>query len=146
MSAALEFNVRLAHWSGDGAAIDSIRHRVFVVELGVPAEIERDGRDPSCRHAIAETPEGRIIGCGRLLPDGQIGRIAVLPEWRRHGVGAAVIERLMELARDEGHSRVMLNAQSNAGGFYLRHGFVRTGEPWLEAGLEHVAMERRFEK
>ncbi len=138
------FSVRLASWERDGAVIDSIRYRVFVVELGVPVDIERDGRDPACRHAIAETVDGLGIACGRLLPDGQIGRIAVLREWRRHGVGGAMLERLIELARSEGHSRVVVNAEANASDFYARHGFVATGGPWLEAGLEHVAMERRL--
>lgn len=140
----LEFNVRLAQWDKDAATIDSIRYRVFVLELGVPAEIERDGRDPECRHAIAQTQGGHAIGCGRLLPDGRIGRIAVVREWRRRGVGGAMLERLIDLARTDGHSRVVLNAEANATDFYMRHGFVRTGEPWLEAGLEHVAMERRL--
>jgi predicted GNAT family N-acyltransferase len=140
-----EFSVRIADWTRDGVVIDSIRNRVFVVELGVPVDIERDGRDPACRHAIAETSAAQAIGCGRLLPDGRIGRIAVVREWRRHGVGGEILDRLIGLARADGHSRVVLNAEANAIDFYARYGFAATGEPWLEAGLEHVTMERRLD-
>ena len=140
------FTVRLAQWRRDEAAIAEIRHDVFVVELGVPVELERDGRDPSGRHAIAEDAAQRAIGCARLLPDGYIGRIAVRREWRGRGVGGAMLERLVALAAATGDDRVALNAQSMACGFYERHGFKRIGVPWIEAGIEHVTMERRPEK
>jgi predicted GNAT family N-acyltransferase len=78
----------------------------------------------------------------RLLPDGYVGRLAVLADWRGRGVGGAMLERLIELARALGHERVAVNARVDACDLYARHGFVRTGEPWIEAGLEHVAMER----
>jgi predicted GNAT family N-acyltransferase len=140
---AAAFSVRIAQWPCDEPAIAAIRRQVFVVELGVPAELERDGRDAQSLHAIAQS-DAHAIGCARLLPDGYIGRIAVLREWRRRGVGGAMLECLVALAAQRGEALVALNAQIDACDFYSRHGFTAIGEPWLEGGLRHVTMQRRL--
>jgi len=137
----MKFCVRLADWQSDERKLKSIRFDVFCVEQSVPESIEWDGIDAQCRHVLAEDDEGRAIGCGRLLPDGHIGRMAVRPEWRGQGVGAALLERLIALASERGDAKVMLNAQTHAMPFYARYGFAPIGEPFEEAGIAHQAME-----
>ncbi len=136
------FRVRIADWAADEAKLEAIRHEVFVVEQHVPAEIEWDGIDAGCRHAIAEDLAGHAIGCGRLLPDGHIGRMAVRRAWRGRGVGAALLESLILLARELGHRQVVLNAQTQALPFYTRFGFAPCGPEYEEAGIAHQAMAR----
>jgi predicted GNAT family N-acyltransferase len=138
------FRVRLADWPTDAVTLKSIRHDVFVIEQSVPADLEWDGIDGNCRHAIAEEDSGASIGCGRLLPDGHIGRMAVRRQWRGQGVGAALLERLIALARELGYPRVVLNAQTHACPFYARFGFVACGSEFNEAGIPHQAMEREL--
>ena len=82
------------------------------------------------------------IGCGRLLPNGYIGRVAVLSDWRGQGVGAAILTRLIALAQERGHKRVLLNAQTRAIPFYARLGFAPTGDEFIEAGIPHQTMMR----
>ena len=84
---------------------------------------------------MPKTARARPIGCGRLLPDGHIGRMAVLSDWRGQGVGAALLVRLIELARERGDARVLLNAQTQAMPFYARYGFapVRRRIRWRPA-------------
>jgi len=86
--------------------------------------------------------EGVPIGCGRLLPNGYIGRVAVLSDWRGQGVGAAILTRLIALAQERGHKRVLLNAQTRAIPFYARLGFAPTGDEFIEAGIPHQTMMR----
>ena len=136
------FTVRAAVWPQDEPRLEAIRHEVFVVEQRVPVALEWDGIDPQCRHVLAEDAQGKTIGCGRLLPDGHIGRLAVLASWRGRGVGAALLARLVALAREAGHERVVLNAQTHARGFYARAGFTPCGPEFEEAGIPHQAMER----
>lgn len=140
----MTFRVRAAQWERDEAKLKSIRYDVFCVEQGVPESLEWDGIDPQCRHAIAEDEAGREIGCGRLLPDGHIGRMAVRPQWRGRGVGSALLDALIRLASERGDRKVMLNAQTHAMPFYARHGFVAVGEPFDEAGIPHQSMEARL--
>lgn len=134
--------VRILPWSDARAEAQRIRETVFVSEQGVPAEIELDDWDERCEHAIAYDAGGRAVGTGRLLPDGHIGRMAVLREARGQGVGGRVLEALIERARERGVRRVALNAQTHAAPFYARFGFVVAGEAFMEAGIPHVAMER----
>ena len=134
--------VRILPWSDARAEAQRIRKTVFVSEQGVPAEIELDDWDERCEHAIAYDAGGRAVGTGRLLPDGHIGRMAVLREARGQGAGGRVLEALIERARERGVRRVALNAQTHAAPFYARFGFVVAGEAFMEAGIPHVAMER----
>ena len=139
--AASKVSIRAADWNVDRAALRAVREQVFVREQGVPVELEWDEFDPLCQHVVAEDA-GQAIGTGRLLPDGHIGRMAVLESWRGQGVGSALLEALLRLAHDRGIRRVRLNAQSRAVGFYLRHGFVAEGQEFIEAGIPHLSMWR----
>ncbi len=121
-----------------------MRFAVFVEEQGVPAEIELDEWDGASEHAIAADPAGRPIATGRLLPDGHVGRMAVLPNWRGRGVGAAVLEALLARAVARGMERAVLNAQTQAREFYARFGFIQVSDEFMEAGIPHVTMERRL--
>jgi predicted GNAT family N-acyltransferase len=91
-------------------------------------------------HALAVAADATPVGCGRLLPDGHIGRMAVLRDWRGRGVGAALLATLVDLARMQGHVAVLLHAQTHALDFYAKQGFVLVGDVFTEAGLPHQTM------
>lgn len=124
-------------------AILAIRLEVFVTEQGVPSELEVDGRDPECIHALAFCDD-KPVGTGRLLPDGHIGRVAVLKTYRNQGVGAAIMKRLIEEARKRGFEEVLLSSQTAAIRFYERLGFVSEGDVYLEAGIDHIDMSLKL--
>ena len=136
------YTVRLTDWQRDREALARVRRIVFIEEQRVPENLEWDEADAACVHAIAEAPDGAAIGCGRLLPDGHIGRMAVLAPWRGRGVGDALLTRLVGAAHERGHTRVILNAQVQAMPFYARQGFAPEGEPFDEAGIAHQVMTR----
>lgn len=138
--AIVEYGIETGTWGDVGHLVGPVREQVFVREQGVPLAVEYDAADPISLHSLARGPNGEAIGTGRLLPDGHIGRMAVLPEWRGKGVGTAVISRLTRAARDRAIPRVALNAQTSAAGFYRRFGFLAKGEEFIEAGIPHVAM------
>jgi predicted GNAT family N-acyltransferase len=133
--------VELLPWQDARAHAATIRFAVFVEEQGVPAEIELDEHDAACVHAVAYDGD-QAVGTGRLLPDGHIGRMAVLKEVRNRGVGALVLTRLIERAKEQGFREVVLSAQVQAARFYRRHGFVEEGPEYMEAGIRHRAMRR----
>jgi predicted GNAT family N-acyltransferase len=134
------FEVRIADWATDAQALRAVRHEVFVVEQNVPATLEWDGIDPDCIHVLAVDDGGHAIGCGRLLPDGHVGRMAVRASWRGRGVGQAILDVLISRARARGDVRVVLNAQTHATPFYERAGFVASGPEFDEAGIPHREM------
>lgn len=137
---SLDWTVREAGWDADHHALHAIRKTVFVEEQQVPEELEWDEMDTYCRHVLACAPDGSPIGTGRLLPDGRIGRMAVLKPWRGRGVGGAILTYLLTLARRDGFASVELHAQTHALGFYARHGFTPRGDEFMEAGIPHRVM------
>jgi predicted GNAT family N-acyltransferase len=136
--------IRLGDWATLGLDATAIRFEVFVDEQKVPAEIELDAMDALCLHAVAYDAAGLAIGTGRLLPDGHIGRMAVRQPGRGTGVGGAILQLLMQKARERGDAAVVLNAQTVAAPFYARHGFVQLGDEFEEAGIAHVEMRLVF--
>ncbi len=136
------FTVRLVDWAEAADGLRAVRRAVFIDEQSIPEDMEWDEFDEVCRHAIAEDAGGNAVGCGRLLGDGHIGRLAVLASWRGRGVGAELLCHLVDLARTRGHARAILNSQTQAVPFYTRHGFIVQGDEYLEAGIPHRTMTR----
>jgi len=135
--------IELLPWDKARAHAAPIRFTVFVEEQGVPPEIELDDQDIKSIHAVAF--EGtHAVGTARLLPDGHIGRMAVLKQWRRRGIGTLMLQSLVQRAKERGAAEVVLSSQVHAVPFYRAHGFVEQGDEYLEAGIRHQAMKRRL--
>ncbi len=140
----------------------AVRRAVFVEEQGVPLAEEIDERDIDPREAIGVVHllgrlDGRAVCTGRLDlagapgagvpevgPPAHITRVAVLREHRGRGLGARLMEALHEQARACGLGAVALNAQLQALGFYERLGYRAHGPVFLDAGIEHRAMDREL--
>lgn len=133
--------IRSADWSTERDILIRLRERVFVQEQGVPAELELDEHDPYCLHLLA-IQEQEPVGTGRLLPDGHIGRLAVLPAYRKQGIGRALLDGLIQVAVQRELAKVSLNAQVQAIPFYEKAGFVVGSEEFLDAGIPHKGMHR----
>ena len=127
----------------DMPAVFALRHEVFVIGQDVPEELERDELDAVSDHAVAIV-DGTVVGTGRLLPDGTVGRMAVSDGVRGQGIGAAVLAVLEDRARERGLPAVELHAQVHALGFYERYGYVPFTEVYLEAGIEHRSMRKEL--
>ena len=133
-------NITVGNWETLRSHAQPIRFEVFVHEQKVPAEIELDEMDALSIHAVAYDDAGQPLATGRLLPDGHIGRMAVRRAGRGQGVGGAVLQALIQAARERGDREVILNAQTHAAPFYARYGFAREGEELMEAGIAHITM------
>jgi predicted GNAT family N-acyltransferase len=120
----------------------SLRSSVFVVEQGVPEDMELDEYDPNAVHVVAKK-DNKIIGTGRYVAEetkARIGRMAVDKEYRGKGVGTGVLKKLEEVASSQGLKESYLHSQLHARDFYLKHGYVERGEEFDEAGIAHIEM------
>lgn len=136
--------IELMDWEHARVRASRIRRTVFVKEQHVPSDMELDELDPQCVHALAFCGAGVPVATGRLLPDGHIGRMAVLKEWRGRGIGGEILERLVAAARERGEREVALSAQTHALEFYRRHQFREEGKTYLDAGIPHRMMRRQL--
>jgi predicted GNAT family N-acyltransferase len=138
----LAFSIIETGWGHAAQPLTAIRRAVFIDEQGVPEALEWDEHDAAALHLLASADDGTPIGCARLLPDGHIGRMAVLPAWRGRGVGRALLAAAMNAALARKYALIKLSAQTHAAGFYARAGFVVEGVEYEEAGIAHVAMQK----
>ena len=138
------FTVSLVSWHDGEPLLKAIRQTVFIDEQGVPAELEWDEHDVSCRHALALSLQGDAIACGRMVANGHIGRIAVLPEWRGKYVGTAIMEAFLQYATSQHYPQVDVDAQVQAVPFYERFDFIVQGENFMDAGIPHIKMLKKF--
>jgi predicted GNAT family N-acyltransferase len=126
----------------------AIRRAVFIEEQNVPEELEIDDDERVCIHVLALDEEGRPVATGRILPYGdgvgKMQRIAVLKEARKKGYGRKVMEALEEIGRAKGYTKFVLEAQVHAEKFYEKLGYVTVSEPFYEAGILHVKMEKEL--
>jgi YbgC/YbaW family acyl-CoA thioester hydrolase len=139
-------DVRVGRWSELGEPARKIRSQVFVEEQHIPAEMEWDGADDGCVHALACNRFGVPLATGRMLEHvpgvAKIGRMAVLAPMRGGHIGRAVLDALLQHARERGDREALLHAQLGAAPFYSRAGFIARGPVFEEAGIPHVEMVR----
>ncbi|WP_151479206.1 GNAT family N-acetyltransferase [Streptomyces albicerus] len=154
MSSA-SYVVRVAEDPADREACFAVRKEVFVVEQGVPQDLEYDAYDADAVHVVAVREDGVPLGAGRLLYGevaaaraggepgvGSLGRLAVVKAARGLGIGVALVRGIEDAARARGLTAVDLHAQTHALGFYERLGYAAYGPEFDDAGMPHRAMRR----
>jgi predicted GNAT family N-acyltransferase len=127
-------------------ALLDLRHRVFCLEQGVPKREEIDGRDGEAVHLVA-VRDGRVLGTCRLLfvdRTVQLSRLAVEAEARRERIATALLHAADREAAAARARRIVLHAQTYARELYEADGYEPRGRLFVEAGIEHVAMEKRL--
>jgi predicted GNAT family N-acyltransferase len=140
--------IRRADGRAEMDALLELRHRVFCIEQGVPKREEIDGRDDDAVHLVALRPEdGSVVGTCRLLfidRTVQLSRLAVDPDARRQGIATALLREADREAAAARARRIVLHAQTYARDLYAADGYEPRGRTFVEAGIEHVAMEKRL--
>lgn len=142
----MSLEIRRADGRAEMDALLDLRDRVFCVEQGVPKREEIDGRDNDAIHLVA-LRAGRVVGTCRLLfvdRTVQLSRLAVEPDVRREGVATALLREADREAAAARARRIVLHAQTYARELYTADGYEPRGRTFVEAGIEHIAMEKRL--
>ena len=124
----------------------AIRHAVFVEEQGLFRGSDADERDqdPATLQVLGFW-EGEVAGAVRLYPLAEPGwwkgdRLAVLPPFRRHGVGAPLVRFAVATASGLGGLVMVAQIQQASVAFFQRLGWYRVGEPAPYVGRPHQKM------
>jgi len=138
----------IGSWAELSDAARLVRTDVFIKEQGIPEAEEWDDLDALCSHVVAYNSKGEPIATARLLPSqhgiAKIGRMAVMHAWRGQGIGAFMLQRLLQTALQRGDQEAILHAQSQAQGFYAAQGFEARGEVFKEVDIDHLLMVKRW--
>jgi predicted GNAT family N-acyltransferase len=143
MKVVNKVDIRVANWPVDKNSLSQIRHRVFVEEQKVPEDLEWDEFDESSAHFLV-TIKDQAIACARLKNDGQIGRMAVLAEYRNRGIGYQLLQYVIQYAAENEFKKLYLHAQLDAIAFYEKQGFTAKGDIFYEANIPHREMLRNL--
>lgn len=123
-----------------------IRLKVFVEEQGVPRENEIDEYEDISQHIVLYD-KGQPAATGRLRVihgDAKLQRICVLKEYRKLGLGKAIIEYLESMAKEKGCKKAVLGAQVQAKGFYEKLGYTQNSGLFMDEGIPHVEMTKQL--
>ncbi|MFC1603925.1 GNAT family N-acetyltransferase [Planctomycetota bacterium] len=137
-----DFDIAIVSWYDKQAELTSVRRAVFIEEQNVPESIDFDGSDPDFVHVLASDKNGRPVGTARINRKGRIGRMAVLKDYRRQGIGRKMIQALMDYGRKNSITDFHVSSQVTAVEFYRKMDFEPSGEEFLEAGIKHINMRK----
>lgn len=126
----------------------AIRRAVFTDEQHLTDTVDRDPHDQGAGTVqVLARLDDEPVGIGRLhvwRREGNIAWVAVLPPYRRLGIGLEIMDVLLGAAGRLGAQRVTLSAQTHATEFYRMLGFHTVGNTWIMGGIEHIMMVREL--
>ncbi len=138
-----DIKICITNWDSNNDSLVRIRRQVFIEEQNVPEDMEWDEHDSSSTHFLA-TLDNKFIATARLKTDGQIGRMAVLAEYRNKGIGSKLLKFVLLTAKQQKQKNVYLHAQVSAIPFYKKHGFTACGDVFYEANIPHREMSKKI--
>jgi predicted GNAT family N-acyltransferase len=127
-------------WADAQVLAKPIRISVFIEEQDVPESEEWDDEDSSAFHIIAMQNK-KAVATARLTRNGKIGRMSVLKQFRKQGIGSMMLLELIKTAHQFGLKEITLWSQTHAQAFYKKHGFISYGDEFLDAGIAHIKMK-----
>jgi len=135
-----DFQVRRVNWQEHGPICADLRKQVFFTEAQYHYFAALDGRDSDARHVLALDAQQQPIGCARISDDWYISRIAVLRPWRQRGVGTALLDELIAIARDADVSEVLCAVPVFSLPYYRGQQFEQVGAAYLESDVPYQRM------
>ena len=134
------FQIKVVSWQQAEQDLRAIRTLVFIKEQAVAPDFEWDEIDQVAVHLLA-TQNNEPIACLRVIDFHKIGRMAVLKEFRRNGLGTTLLLEAVKICKAHGSKTVHLSAQTHAIGFYEKCGFKVTSAVYQDVHIAHVDMQ-----
>lgn len=127
----------------------TLRNAVFGNEQNYKAGSSRDTADDTAWFAGIYDKEGRAVATSRMIylenkDERLLGKIAVLPEYRKFGFGSVMLSALETIANEEKATKLFVNAQTQALGFYEKLGYKRSGESYTEEDIEMIPVSKNI--
>ena len=126
-------------------AIMALRAAVFVVEQNCVYQ-DLDYKDQKALHVMGWI-NGKLVAYTRLFGPGDyfdqasIGRVIVSMDQRGHNYGHQIMRASINaITQHYKTDRIDISAQTYLEQFYTAHGFLPSGEEYLEDGIPHIKM------
>lgn len=139
-----DFKFEEVDWIETSEEIKTVRQKVFIVEQHFETRMIEDHHDNYCHHILVRNRQNKVVACGRLNPDGRIGRIAVLMNYRCRGIGTAILDKLIAIAQQTQIPSLSLNAETELSQFYNQQKFRPVGPVFMKQGVPYQRMSKRL--
>jgi predicted GNAT family N-acyltransferase len=136
----MAFFAKSADWGHEQHKLKKIREKVFVCQWRIPEEYEFDNQDSIAFHVLVVNEHNQEVATGRITPKGEIGRIAVEPEFRGPEVYQALFNALLNIARQHGLEDVLVQCELEGVNYYQQQGFRPVGRVFMDAGIARQHM------
>jgi len=139
----IDLTFMIRKWDNTHANITRLRKQVFMDEFNLPLNFLRHKDDAERYHVLGyEDLTGRPIAAGCIHEDGHIGKLVVLPAWRKsNSVAHVIVDYLMHIAKSRKMNSVWLNAPLDSLDYFDRHNFFPKGEMFEYCGVSMLKIE-----
>jgi len=119
----------------------AIRRKVFIEEEGVDPNLEYDHEEKAHHYLLLLGDKALATARWRETEKCiKLERFAVLTEFRNRGLGGIILKEVINDVVLFGKT-IYLHSQLRAVPFYERHGFMKEGPVFYEAGMGHYYMK-----
>ena len=126
-------------WQQAAPQLKDIREKVFVCEKRIPKKIEFDNGDRSAHHILVCDNE-EPIATGRITPQGEVSRIAVVMNYRHKKVDRLILRGLLNIANELSLKEVFISSPLDKVTYFTKHEFYPIGSVFMEAGIPKQRM------
>lgn len=124
------------------------RYKILRKPIGLHRNTTLDKLEKISYHVMATNNKGKIIGVGRLhfvnIKESQIRYMAVDKNFRKKGVGNAIVHKLEIHSLNNYRNKIILNARENAVIFYSKLGYVNLGKIDVGIDIKHFQMKKNL--
>ena len=136
----MTFFAKNVDWENEQHKLRKLREKVFVCQWRIPEEYEFDHQDNIAFHVLVVNEHNQAVATGRITPNGEIGRIAVEPEFRGPDVYQTLFAALLNIARQHGIQDVLVQCELEGVNYYQQQGFQPVGSVFMDAGVARQPM------
>lgn len=131
----MAYKTNKVHWQQCQKEIKLIREKVFVCEFHISPDCEFDTLDQDCEHVLLKDEDDQTIATGRICQSGKISRVAVLMKYRKTDAAKVVINKLLDIAKKKGLSKVYIDCELDDVAHYQAQGFRPAGAVFMQGGV-----------
>ncbi len=137
----MSFSICRVQWDLAAPLLRNIREKVFICEWRIPKKVEFDLNDKKAYHMlVCDDFSQEPVATGRILPSGEISRIAVVMTHRKQALDKLILQGLLSIARELELTDIFINSPLDHVDYFTNRGFYIAGAVFMEAGMPRQRM------
>lgn len=137
----MSYSISQVKWQQAAPLLKNIREKVFVCERRIPKKVEFDKGDRTAYHMlVCDDKNQEPIATGRISPQGEISRIAVVMGYRSEKIDKFIMKGLCQIAQQLSLKEVFISSPLEKVSYFTNHEFYPIGSVYMEAGMPKQRM------